>query len=163
MAESESRQSRMMRVADGRAGGSLELWKAFWSRVDIGTVNNCWPWTGHTQSSGYGVFNYKRLSKYAHRVAMFWKAGKSFSSSYHVIHLCDNRACCNPRHLTVGTHKDNMEDMVRKQRFSRKLNEGDVREIRSSRLTRNRLAKMYKVSYSTIANIQNKKTWNRVE
>jgi len=27
-----------------------------------------------------------------------------------VRHLCNNRRCCNPDHLDIGTHQDNMDD-----------------------------------------------------
>ena len=33
-----------------------------------------------------------------------------------VMHLCDNRKCCNPRHLSIGTQKENLLDMRTKQR-----------------------------------------------
>lgn len=34
----------------------------------------------------------------------------------HVLHHCDNRACCNPYHLFLGTNKDNVDDKVSKGR-----------------------------------------------
>jgi hypothetical protein len=29
-----------------------------------------------------------------------------------VLHSCNTRKCCNPRHLYLGTHRDNMDDMI---------------------------------------------------
>ena len=56
-----------------------------------------------------------------------------------VLHKCDNPECPNPCHLFLGTHRDNMDDMLRKNRQrssvgelnSRvKLKEADVKKIR---------------------------------
>ena len=55
-----------------------------------------------------------------------------------VLHRCDNRACCDPEHLFLGTHQDNVADMVSKGRQARefalphtKLSDEQVREIRA--------------------------------
>lgn len=36
-----------------------------------------------------------------------------------VMHSCDNPACCNPRHLSVGSQSENMQDCSYKGRMGR--------------------------------------------
>jgi hypothetical protein len=33
-----------------------------------------------------------------------------------ILHACDNRRCCNPTHLWIGTYHDNNRDRARKGR-----------------------------------------------
>ena len=56
---------------------------------------------------------------HAHRVAYEHKHGP-IPKGMVVMHLCDNPACCNPDHLTLGTNKENMYDSVLKGRHTNK-------------------------------------------
>jgi hypothetical protein len=86
----------------------------FWKEVYREDPNICWEW-GRAKSVGYGslVFNGKKAS--AHRVA-YESVNGPIKNGLHVLHSCDNRACCNPTHLSLGTNKDNIIDSVRKGR-----------------------------------------------
>lgn len=42
-----------------------------------------------------------------------------------VLHRCDNRRCCNPEHLFLGTHSDNTCDAVGKGRQFTPDNRGE--------------------------------------
>jgi hypothetical protein len=83
------------------------------------TEEGCWTWTAATYRSGYGHF--RRL------IDGKWKMYKAHRYSYEfyngeipkgllVCHKCDNPACVNPKHLVLGTQKDNMLDMMSKNR-----------------------------------------------
>ena len=48
------------------------------------------------------------IAEYAHRVVLWADAGPPPSASMEVLHLCHNPRCLNPRHLTWGTHAQNM-------------------------------------------------------
>ncbi len=78
----------------------------------------CHLWTARTNKSGYGTVNINGKMLLAHRVA--WEiANGPIPASLWVLHNCpggDNPACCNPDHLWLGTHADNMADMVAKGR-----------------------------------------------
>ena len=68
------------------------------------------------KSKRYGVFYIgSRKSIGAHRYA--WSlANGPIPDGMFVCHKCDNPPCCNPDHLFIGTHDDNMRDMAKKGR-----------------------------------------------
>lgn len=80
----------------------------------------CWNWKGHRNWLGYGVIRKdprpdQKKVLFAHRWS--YEAHKGpIPSGLHVMHSCDNPACINPDHLSVGTHVDNMRDMAEKGR-----------------------------------------------
>lgn len=81
--------------------------------------DECWPWTGHMDVGGYGFFWRGRRSRphrtHAHRVLYQMRYGP-IPPGLQACHHCDNRRCVNPRHIFLGTHKDNADDRERKGR-----------------------------------------------
>lgn len=90
-----------------------------WSKVDrSGGPAACWPYIGARMHNGYGWMGLGGRSDGntgAHRVAWTVTYGPIADGLY-VLHRCDNRPCCNPAHLWLGTQGDNLRDMAAKGR-----------------------------------------------
>lgn len=101
--------------------GSADVVEAFWLKVDkTSRPAGCWLYTGFRKWDGYGwlarYFNGKVRYLTAHRYAWMLLKG-DVPAGMHVLHKCDNPPCCNPDHLWLGTHQDNMRDKSAKGRF----------------------------------------------
>lgn len=130
------------------------------------TMSECIEWKhAKSKKTGYGVAWHNGKWMLAHRAA--WeKAYGKIPQGIFVCHRCDNRICVNPKHLFLGTAKDNAADRDRKNRTATaernaasKLNWRKVRIIRSSSLTNLKLAKKFGVHHSTIWKARKSWSW----
>lgn len=89
---------------------------AFWAKVAVNPDDeSCWLWKNSKDRNGYGHFKLGGRTQYSHRVA--WQlANGNIPEGLDVCHSCDTPSCCNPKHLFLGTHQDNMDDMANKGR-----------------------------------------------
>jgi hypothetical protein len=85
------------------------------ARVDRRGPDECWPWTRGRSAGGYGQMWHDGRVQYAHRLVVIAERGP-IAPGLEVRHSCDVPACCNPAHLLVGTHAENMRDMAERRR-----------------------------------------------
>lgn len=148
-----------------------EIETRFWEKIDVGDPEKCWNWIAGTQSKGYGSFGIGNgKTALAHRVAYELENGE-IPEGQCVMHNCDNRLCCNPNHLDVGTIADNNLDMVEKGRQASgmkngmsKLTNEQVITMRSDYQAKEKtikeFAEEYNIHYSTARKAIHGKTWS---
>lgn len=149
---------------------SLKFPKQFYFKVNF--TKSCWLWTGSIMSSGYGQFKSGNKTVSSHRFA--WECcNGEIPEGLFVLHKCDNKLCVNPHHHFLGTHRNNMDDMMNKGRSAKgeknansKLTQEQVDEIRKTyqrgshgEFNVNGLAKKYGVIPSLISKILSNKRW----
>lgn len=132
----------------------------------------CHEFQGALNSSGYGNIRVGNKIVSAHRVAYEVYKGPILKL-LHVLHKCNNRKCCNPEHLYLGTHADNMQykaecgrgNFTGSMNGNARLTETKVRAIRELCKTQSDLsvAILYKVHVKTIGKIRRRVLWPHVE
>jgi hypothetical protein len=125
----------------------------FWSYVNKRGPDDCWYWTKST-TGGYGVVPGAYL--YAHQIAYKLSKG-NVPVGRVVMHKCDHRSCCNPRHLILGTQKG---------RSTAHLTPDQVRAIRldiAAGLTRKIIAARYGTSEAVVGDIKFKRSYAWIE
>lgn len=150
----------------------------FWEKVDKRGPDDCWPWLAG-KSGGYGNFHPTQksgivASRYSYRIH------KGDPGKLYVCHTCDNPKCVNPRHLFLGTQKQNMQDMVSKGRGKRgkpdtvqgqdrpqaKLNNNQVLRVIAEGLkekSARQWAEEFRVTPESIWNILCGNTWKHLQ
>jgi hypothetical protein len=165
-----------MKSLTGRRIARRDVADRFWEKVDRSTPDACWEWTAPLTTQGYGQFLIDYKMHRAHRVAYMLTKGVIPEGKV-VMHTCDNRACVNPNHLTVGTQAENLADMSRKGRGrngmlagtrngSAKINEEDVAAIRAlvltHRFTQAYIGNLFGIDQTTVSLIVLRKKWKHV-
>jgi hypothetical protein len=87
----------------------------FHSSYTINTTSNCWEWN-EMHGNRYPPFWSTEISKGVGGHRYSYEIHKGDPTGFFVCHECDNPRCVNPAHLFLGTHQDNVDDMVSKGR-----------------------------------------------
>ena len=146
----------------------------FWSKVRV--TNNeysCWEWAGAIDGTGYGQLRINKTSIRAHRQA--WEIFNGpIPEGLFACHKCDNRKCCNPFHIFLGTNQQNIDDAKKKGRIpcgeahhSAKLTLSIVRRVRSlyesGQYTQKQITIITGIPKSTVHQITSRQTWRESE
>lgn len=147
----------------------------FWRKVV--KADGCWLWTGSKTKQGYGRLQAGGKGSAtisAHRLSYEIHHG-DIPDGLVVMHKCDCPSCVNPDHLTVGTHKDNTADMIRKGRQviapalgeanpRSKLTADMVRYIRANPHRGHKdLADEFGLSPNAVRGVRIGRTWTHIE
>lgn len=138
--------------------------------------NGCHICTSHKQdTSGYPIKQiYKediktgkaiKTKTYKMHRYIYEKTNNTILSRWELVrHKCDNKLCINPDHLEIGTHQDNMDDMVKRGRSNKgkthtKLTKVQVLEIYNSEKTGKELSEIYEITIHSVYRIKNRKVY----
>lgn len=150
---------------------------SFWAKVIVRGDDECWEWTACKDECGYGVKIMQRRKYKAHRLSWILHNHQEIPFGLYACHKCDNPSCVNPKHIFLGTQKDNMDDMYRKGRqgtgFGQLgevhhssiltvaiVNEARCRARSGEKVTS--IAKSMNLPYHTLKCAVNGTTWNHV-
>jgi len=169
----EEAKEKMRLAARKRWGDPVDR---LWSLIDrSGGPDACWPWMSCRERDGYGVTRWKgKRTQRVHRIVWEVTKGKIPKGKF-VCHACDNPSCVNPKHLYLGTPKNNTEDLYARgspvafgpgeDHPMAKLTENDVIEIRRLHATGIKskdMEKRFGISQASVSLIVNRKGWTHI-
>ena len=151
-----------------------KLRNRFFSKVD--KTESCWVWSSYKTKEGYGRIQAFGKPMYSHRISWLIHFGK-IPNGKEVCHRCDNPSCVNPKHLFIGTHKDNMQDMFKKGRrkenqrrgerhWKSNLKEKDILRIRNlysqGDISMKNIGLLFSIKPNTVFYIVHRKNWSHI-
>lgn len=149
-----------------------DIMDIFPDRVIPEPNSGCWLWIAAVASHGYGTFE---KNKTAHRYSCELTYG-AIPKGMLALHKCDIKICVNPKHIYIGSKKENSADAYSRGRMNNvwhpagsqhpaaKLNQDQIAEIRSvigrfKRGQRSEMAARFGVSPATISDVKGGYSW----
>lgn len=126
----------------------------------------CWLWLGELVGKlQYGRCEVGGRRLLAHRLS--WEVFNGpIPEGVLVLHECDTPTCCNPDHLFLGSHQDNIDDRVSKGRSCRgerspsaRITSEQAAQIRCSGDSLRALAAQFGISAKTVFDIKHGLKW----
>lgn len=132
-----------------------------------------WP---YSTSGGYGCVSWEGEVRRVHHVVLLLDGREIPKPGEHTRHSCNRPSCFNPRHLLVGTPKQNRQDFFDAGGVSlgrgSPLTEDDVRTIRAEYIGRtsrydqggnaDELAARYGITVGALKKVVYGRTWKHV-
>ena len=161
------------------------LEERLFAKLSVKGEDECWEWTANKLGGGYGVFYLQGKTYYVHRLSYLLYRGE-IPEGMLVCHTCDNPACANPKHLFLGTIRDNMADKIRKNRQAKgvthamfgnghlmigennptaKLTDDQVRQIfnlKEQRLTQHEIGRRFGIRQATVSGLLHGKRYPHI-
>ena len=124
----------------------------FWNYVD--KSGDCWIWQGRKDKDGYGWWWLNGKNVRPHRIAVELD-GRQIVAPNVSRHLCNVRDCVNPKHIVVGTQKENVQDQLRLGthaglKYSDELVQKIRDEYEAGNIGQRKLSQKYGVSKSQV-------------
>jgi len=140
----------------------------FHERYEPVPESGCWIWLGVQNPRGDGQMQVSNKTYAAHRVSFFIH-NKEFDQLLLVRHSCDVPSCVNPAHLSLGTNKDNSDDMVRRGRQNQGSNVNTAKLTPESALavynaegTHKEIGVRFGIDCSAVSLVKGGKSWKSV-
>lgn len=132
----------------------------------------CWNWNKGKSDRGYAEISINARKERANRIS-YQVFIDEVPPHLFVCHTCDNPGCVNPDHLYLGTHQDNVDDKLDRDRQPRgeeiklaKLTEKDILKIRAlwkeGFMSQESIAREFGVCQTTISRVILRQTWTHV-
>ena len=135
--------------------------------------DHCDLWPFSQNGRGYGQVRLDGRLYGAHRLSLTLAKGEPADGLCEAAHdpaVCNNRLCCNPKHLRWASHAENIADkeisdttLVGEAHQNARLTEADVLEIRASDASHATLARKFDVSIGAVSHVRKGTTWRHVE
>jgi len=148
--------------------------KRFWENVVKKEGDQCWEWLGKKSGpDGRSRFSTSLYPAEAAARIMYRLVKGNIPEGLFVCHHCDNPGCMNPDHLFLGTHQDNTDDMVSKNRQAMgvrnkrtKYTEKEIKKVIAllqTNKTYKKISLLSNVSIGTVSSLASGITWKSIK
>ena len=132
--------------------------------------SGCRLWISTVTPAGYGQLSFAGVRLYAHQAAWSCKHGPIPKGKW-ILHHCDVRCCIEEPHLYAGDVRDNVNDMMARERNKpvrgerhglAKLSAEHIPAILADTRSQRAIALDYGVSHNTIGYVKRGEVWKHI-